>query len=111
MQADKTQGMIEYLADSWHSGAHREMERSLYGIDAQNVTISLIKRAEDGDGFVVRMLETEGMPCRAVLRLGDTETPLSFGPYELKTVKFEEKTTTFREVDLLEWDAETGKNA
>ena len=111
VQADKTQGMIEYLADSWHSGAHREMERSLYGIDAQNVTISLIKRAEDGGGFVVRMLETEGMPCRAVLRLGDTETPLSFGPYELKTVKFEEKTTTFREVDLLEWDAETGKNA
>ena len=87
------------------------MQRSLYGIDAENVTISLVKRAEDGDGFVIRMLETEGTACRAVLRLGDADTTLSFGPFELKTVKYEKNTNTFREVDLLEWDAETGKNA
>ena len=82
---------------------------SLLGMDRHNVEISTVKPAEDGDGFVVRLFETDGVATSCTLALpadasqatlcdlmerelgslpiADSGVALSFGPYEILTVR------------------------
>ncbi|MGN0802823.1 MAG: glycoside hydrolase family 38 C-terminal domain-containing protein [Candidatus Faecivicinus sp.] len=55
-------------------------------LDAQNVQITAMKMAADG-GVLVRMVETQGEPAEAALRVADCEAALRFAPWELKTVE------------------------
>lgn len=55
-------------------------------LDATNVVITALKLAKDGEGVIVRMVETDGQSAVAKLRVGDCETSLPFNPWELKTV-------------------------
>ncbi len=83
---------------------------SLLSIDADNVIIETIKPAEDGDGFIARIYETEGSytPCNLTFNKGvkavfktdmleynDEQIEsknncinLNFKPFEIKTLRF-----------------------
>ena len=43
-----------------HTEGHRPTSDSFCRIDKTNVLLTTLKRAEDGDGFIVRLVETEG---------------------------------------------------
>jgi alpha-mannosidase len=82
---------------------------SFFAVDAENVILETVKPAEDGDGIVLRFYESAGAGATArvtlpgaadsvvetdlleargrKLRTKDGSFSLSFGPYEIKTVK------------------------
>ena len=83
---------------------------SLLSVDADNIIIETVKPAEDGNGFIVRVYEAEGTytlcdlkftpEARAVFKTDMLEydnepleaqnniLPLSFKPFEIKTLRF-----------------------
>jgi alpha-mannosidase len=44
-------------------------EGSFIEVDAENINLLCLKRAEDGDGLIVRLVETEGRATTASIRL------------------------------------------
>jgi alpha-mannosidase len=71
-----------------------------------DVVITVLKRAEEGDAFVVRAYETSGRPVHATLQLpvlGRT-IEADFGPNEIKTFRIPRDTDQpVAETDLLEF--------
>lgn len=61
---------------------------SFVSVDADNVSITAFKRAEDDNGWIVRAYETAGRGAEAKISLPllDEELNLSFGKFEVKTV-------------------------
>jgi alpha-mannosidase len=61
---------------------------SFVSVDAENVSITAFKRAEDDNGWIVRAYETAGRGAEAKISLPllDEELSLSFGKFEVKTV-------------------------
>ncbi len=86
---------------------------SLAGTDAPNVMLETVKRAEDGDGWIVRLYETDNARTTATLRWArpvaqveecncleekvaevictDGKIPFVIKPYEIKTFRIREK--------------------
>jgi alpha-mannosidase len=58
------------------------------------VTLTAFKRARNGDGYIVRLFNGSAKECRAVLTAFGTETPLSFGKFEIKTLRYRNGTLT-----------------
>ena len=91
------------------SAAPKVPEMSWFSIDGENVNIETVKRAEDGNGTVVRLYEAKGSSVEVVLKSATEwktiqETDLlekpvgraagagnshkmKFGPYEIRTVR------------------------
>jgi alpha-mannosidase len=87
--------------------AHRPLPHrlSLISLEGEGVVITAFKRAEDGDGFILRAFETLGRACRArvkscweILKLSQVdllERPagkidpeqIAFAPFEIKTLR------------------------
>ena len=57
-------------------------------MDHPAVAVSVIKRAEDDQGWVIRLSETTGQPCHAVLNaaFAARTVPVVLKPFELKTL-------------------------
>ena len=77
---------------------------SFLAIDAQNIIVSSVKLAEDGDDLIFRCVETSGMTSEATLdlRFVNRKWTGSFRPYEIKTLRMSKKSGAIREVNLLE---------
>jgi alpha-mannosidase len=73
-------------------------------IDDPAITLTAMKKSEDGNDLILRFFEPTGQSRTAVLDLpfAGARTTLAFGPFEIKTVRFLAKTGRFRETDLLE---------
>jgi hypothetical protein len=73
------------------------------------VSLEVLKRAEDGDGLVLRGYETTGRPetVEASL-LGEPLGRLAFGPHEIKSWRLRRRGSgwTVSECDLLEREAQ-----
>ena len=72
--------------------------------DCPGVQLDCLKRAEDGDGFILRFHECQGRPQTTELHLmGDAliET-IRFHPFEIRTFRFRPHTGEFAETTLLE---------
>jgi len=52
-----------------HTQGHRPPVDSFCRIDRSNVVMTALKRAEDGDGFILRVIETEGKATEAAVTL------------------------------------------
>ena len=73
-------------------------QRASYANDGGgNAVITVVKRAEDGDGYAVRAYETEGRVAQVRLEVFGRVIDASFAPHEIKTF------VDGRETDLLEW--------
>ncbi|MBQ7248041.1 MAG: alpha-mannosidase [Lachnospiraceae bacterium] len=102
---------LNYPVLAFEGSLPSQCEGHFLGVDAANIIIETVKPAEDGRGFIARLYEAEGSytGCRLsygpdikavsvtdMLEYGDTplETKdggivLAFGPFEIKTLRFE----------------------
>jgi alpha-mannosidase len=77
---------------------------SFLSVDANNIVITSVKLAENGDDLIIRCVETSGLKSDATLdlRFGDRKWIGSFRPYEIKTLRMNKNAYEIREVNLLE---------
>ena len=66
-----------------------------------NAVVTALKKAEDGNGYVLRLTEYAGAGSTTHLRLGNTETTVPVAPYEIKTLRFLSDGTV-KETNMLE---------
>lgn len=88
------------LATSQHPGV-LPGSASHASLEPANVSVTTVKRAEDGDGFIVRARETSGKPVdRGRLTVLGRDINAPFGPFEIKTFRLTDAGVA--ETDLLE---------
>ena len=84
------------LIETYHDGPLPQ--RNSFGSDGGgDVVVTVVKRAEDSDEWVVRAVETAGRATDARIEVLGATIEARFGPHEIKT--FVGK----KETDLLEW--------
>jgi alpha-mannosidase len=94
-----------YVIESAHSG-DLPPERSFCQIrEDTSAIITTIKRSEDNDGWIVRAVETGGKKTQASIDLTwlGLKCNFSFSPYEIKTLKINDKDNSISETSLLEF--------
>ncbi len=86
-----------------HAGTLPAVWAGLYA-EPSNILLSVLKRAEDGQGLVVRGYETAGIAtgARVALPSAGVEWCVAFGPHEIRTWRVDVQCRTVEEVDLLE---------
>ena len=96
------------IIENWHPGKLSDKVFAGINVDCDHVVVSALKRAEDGQGLVIRIYETDGKQadvtvCGATMpaALKCTLTPYSFATYYLA-----DGTSEWREVLLTEFDIE-----
>ena len=102
-RAEQFTAPIPVLYQGIHPG-NRPGSASFLSVDAPNVVVSAIKKAEDGDDLIVRCYEAEGRPATATLILGmvNRRWTGNFRPLEIKTLRVPRASGGIREVDALE---------
>ncbi len=93
------------LCENNHRGT-LPAEASFGSVDAGDVDITALKRAEDGNGWILRAYETAGHETDAVIRLPvlGKELPLHFGKFEVRTIFIPDDGSEPHEVMLTEWE-------
>lgn len=74
------------VTESFHSGSLAETG-SFVRIGGENIVLSALKEAEDGEGYVLRAYETDGNETDATIELPAAARTIRtrFGPHEIKT--------------------------
>lgn len=103
--AEKLHGAYSYLADSAHKGSKKAENHSFAGVDKENVRLVLLKKCEDDEALIVRLLETEGKDTACSVRIRKQNYPVTIGKHEVLTLKIKQNEQTFETVNLLEWKA------
>ena len=65
-----------------------------------NVHLMLIKRAEDGEGVILRLLETDGVDTQATITIGEKSYSVAVGHNAIETYRYE--SGSLQAVNLLE---------
>jgi alpha-mannosidase len=102
-RAEEFTAPVPVLYQGIHSGS-RPLSASFLSMDAPNVVVSVMKKAEDGDDLIVRCYETAGRPAKATLDLGlvNRRWTGNFRPLEIKTLRVPLAGGEIREVNVLE---------
>ena len=87
------------LLESFHAG-DLALRATFADDGGENVVLSVVKGAEDGDGVVVRAYEAAGHEATARLEVLGREFDARFGAHEIKTFRLGD---TVDEVNLIEW--------
>ncbi|GLY78928.1 alpha-mannosidase [Actinoallomurus iriomotensis] len=93
------------LLESFHDGPLPQHRSFADASDAGNVVITVVKRAEDGDGHIVRGYETDGAAATATVHLPFLRRTViaEFDPHEIKTLFVpDDRRLPVVETDLLE---------
>jgi alpha-mannosidase len=94
-----------YVVESSHQGEFPP-ERSFCAVrEGSSAIVSVIKRSEDDDGWIVRAVEAGGRETRAEIDFSWLGLKGSFalGPYEIKTIKIAGGDGKITETNLLEF--------
>lgn len=85
-------------------GGSKPKSGSFINVDSENVMVSSVKQAEEGNDIIVRFVETLGRSGKAEIDLlfADNKWTGNFKPYEIKTLRVNSKTKEIKEVSLLE---------
>lgn len=77
---------------------------SFLAVDVPNVIVTSIKKSEMGDDLIIRCVETMGEQASAKLQFasGQHVWTGNFGPCEIKTLRYNPKKKSIKEVNLLE---------
>lgn len=94
------------VIETFHKG-NQPLKQSYLQVDAEEIIVSAMKEAEDGDGIVIRAYETQKHSVDAVIRVPFMNRTIeaSFSPCEIKTFKVPyaaDKLVT--EVNMLEYE-------
>jgi alpha-mannosidase len=95
------------LAATFHPQGSLPQSDSFLQVGAENVIVSALKKAEDGNGWIVRLYETAGRETRAILQLPlfKRKVEAAFKPCEIKTFFIPgDLQQPVKEVNLLEWE-------
>jgi alpha-mannosidase len=86
-----------------HPGT-RPLSASFLSVDAPDVVVSVVKKAEEGNDLIIRCYETAGRPAKAALDLGLVKRRWTgnFRPLEIKTLRVPLAGGEIREVNALE---------
>jgi alpha-mannosidase len=92
------------LLETYHAG-DLAPRASHAAVDGDDVVVSVLKAAEDGDGsLVVRAYETAGRPAHARIEVLGRTIEADFGPAEIKTFRIpRDAEAAIVETNLLEW--------
>lgn len=90
------------LADNIHGGKMRQRACSAFFVEGDGVELVWAKTAEDNDGTVIRLLETEGRDQEGILHIYGEAYPFHIGHDAIETLKIVDRTKEVRRVDLLE---------
>jgi alpha-mannosidase len=101
--AEEFTAPIPVIYQGIHPG-NRPLSASFLSVDAPNVVVSVVKKAEDGDDLIVRCYETAGRQVTANLDLAlvNRRWTGSFRPLEIKTLRVPLNGGEIREVNVLE---------
>lgn len=69
-------------------------------LDTSIITINAFKKADNGEGYIIRLFNPTDSNQSCKLAFYDKETSVEFGRYEIKTIRFDG--TSFSETDLME---------
>jgi alpha-mannosidase len=77
------------VTETWHHGPLPTHFKGMT-VEPDNVSVPALKRAEDGSGWVARVIETAGRPTQAMLTIEGLGQPWTgaFRPFEVKTLLF-----------------------
>jgi alpha-mannosidase len=102
-RAEELTAPVPVLYQGIHPGT-RPLSASFLSVDAPDVVVSVVKKAEDGDDLIVRCYETAGRAAEATLDLGlvNRRWEGTFRPLEIKTLRVPRAGGAIREVNLLE---------
>ncbi|AWN21953.1 alpha-mannosidase [Deinococcus irradiatisoli] len=80
-----TEGPVT-LPETYHAGDLPGAQANL-SVEPEQVVLTVLKRSQDDDGYVIRLLETRGQPCQARVKLPFLNRELSpeLGAHELQT--------------------------
>jgi len=97
---------LQHIVETYHEGP---LGSEYCGMDVQadHVDVGAFKRAEDGQGYILRLSETvgRGVETKVDVKLLDRALDLKFGPFEIKTLYLpDDKEQPVREVMLTEFD-------
>ena len=101
--AEEFTAPVPIIYQGIHPG-QRPLTASFLAVDAPNVVVPIVKKAEEGNDLVVRCYETSGRPVEATLDLALVKRRWSgkFRPFEIKTLRIPVTGGEIREVNLLE---------
>jgi len=89
------------IPETYHKGSLPQTA-SHWSCTAPNVSIQAWKDAEDGNGTVIRLVETDGKATEGTATIMGTSIPLSLSPYQIQSFRLSgEKATP---CDFLEWE-------
>ncbi len=97
------------LFATFHPDGTLPQSDSFIVAEPENVMVTVLKQAEDGDGFTLRAFETSGAATRARIDLPKLGRVIEadFGPNEIKTFLLSrDASKPVIETDLLEWPNE-----
>ena len=101
--AEEYTSPVPVLYQGIHDGS-KPQSGSFLSVDAANVVVSALKKAEDGNDLILRCYETDGRATTATLRLGFAHRQWTgnFRPLEIKTLRIPLNGGEISEVNLLE---------
>ena len=97
------------LFATFHPEGTLPLSDSFMTVEPENVMVTVLKSAEDGDAFVLRAFETSGTLTRASIRLPKLERVIEtdFGANEIKTFLLpHDPAKAIVETNLIEWPNE-----
>ena len=85
-------------------GGKKQKVKGFFKLSDKTVQVSAIKKAEDGQGYIVRLFEPTGKKRKTTLSLPGTKfsQKLDFAPFEVKTLKVSPRKKSCQEVSLVE---------
>ncbi|MFC4599520.1 alpha-mannosidase [Cohnella hongkongensis] len=93
------------LIETYHEGKLPQ-RLSFLDVDRDNLVVSVLKQAEDGDDMIIRCYETNKQATEGTIRLPlwNREIKAKFGPCEIKTFLVpKDAALSVTETNLLEW--------
>ena len=79
---------LALLAETYHRGQLPE-QASFAHVEGEGIRLSALKKAEDGDGYIVRLWESRGRAAsgRVVLDFLDARFPVALGPFQIASFR------------------------
>jgi alpha-mannosidase len=101
--AEEFTAPVPVLYQGIHPGS-RPASASFLSVDARDIVVTAVKKAEDGDDLIVRCYETEGRATTATFDMGivGRRWTGTFRPLEIKTLRVPRAGGEIREVNVLE---------
>jgi alpha-mannosidase len=94
-----------YVVESNHGGIFPGQQSFCAIREGSSAIISVIKRSEDNDGWIVRAVEAGGRETGAEIDFNwlGLKGSFTFGPYEIKTIRISDGDRKITETNLLEF--------